>query len=95
MLFSSVNPAAAPHPRLAELGDDSNHLLMVIRVKEALSQPLSKDQNMEDDTDSSMEPEDGMLLLQYQRDIKLETLARRDPSKGNTISKKGRKFATH
>lgn len=44
-----------------------------------------------DDTDSTMEPYDNMVvLIQYQKDIKLEVLTRRDQSKGNSKPKKGR-----
>lgn len=45
-------------------------------------------------TDSTMEPDDDMVLLQYQKDVKLEALARRAPSKSSNQSKKGRKSPT-
>lgn len=45
-----------------------------------------------DDSGSLPEPDDDMVLCQYQKDIKLEALARREPSKSGTKSKKREKI---
>lgn len=42
-----------------------------------------------EDSSSSMEPDDDMLLSHYQKDTKLEALARRAPTKTKTRLKKG------
>lgn len=43
-----------------------------------------------EDSGSLPEPEDDMILSHYQKDIKLEVLARRAPTKNKTGLKKGR-----
>lgn len=63
-----------------------------------------KDQNMEEtlanssdgseDRDPMLEAEDDMVISQYQKDIKLEALARRSPSNRGNRPKKGKKSPT-
>lgn len=80
-----------------------NHYSLVDRVKLALQASPQCDLQMEDlgdlgdsglllgseDSSSSMEPDDDMLLSHYQKDTKLEALARRAPTKTKTRLKKG------
>lgn len=47
-----------------------------------------------EDSGSLLEPDDDMLFSHYHKDIKLEALARRAPSKNKTRSKKGRSTST-
>lgn len=70
------------------------HLLLVDKVLDYLSQ---KDQRVEfmeemasEDSGSLPKCDDDMILYHYQEDIKLEALARREPSKNGMKSKKGR-----
>lgn len=84
---------------------DSNHSSLVNKVRLALLPPPPlKDSKMDDpggsedgesllgseDSGSLFEPEDDMILSHYQKDIKLEALARRAPTKNKARSKKGR-----
>lgn len=92
LLISSV-----PLPGLESRG----HHDLVKLVIETLNPP--SDHNMEDtqsrstdddlgDQDSIMEPDDDMVLSKYQKDLKLEAIARRDPSlRASSSKKKGRK----
>lgn len=61
---------------------------MDLKMKEACSLEES------DDSNSAMETDDDMVLLQYQKDAKLEAMARRAPNKSSSRSKKGRKSPT-
>lgn len=47
-----------------------------------------------EDSGSPLEPDDDMPLAHYQKDIKLEALARRAPTKNKSQSKKGRSTST-
>lgn len=58
---------------------------MDLKMKEACSLEES------DDSNSAMETDDDMVLLQYQKDAKLEAMSRRAPNKSSSQSKKGRK----
>lgn len=80
---------------------DESHSSLVDRVKLALHSPRQHDFQMEDGDDegsllgsddpgSPLEPEDDMLLSHYQKDVKLEALARRAPNKNKSCPKKGR-----
>lgn len=71
------------------------------RVKTALQPSPPPDQAMEElkeskphvDSEESREkkePNDDMLIVHYQKDIKLEALARRAHSKNGSLQKKGR-----
>lgn len=73
--------------------------MVVVKLVGVLSRSSSKDQKVEDASlldddgasESTMEPEDDMVLGQFQKDAKLEALARRSPSKESSRPKKGRK----
>lgn len=70
------------------------HLGIVGKVVEAITHLENNEEEMEelssDDSASPLEPDDDMTLLHYQKDIKLEAIARREPSKNATKKKKGR-----
>lgn len=84
LLISSkpfTNSSEPPNPT-------DRHLLVVDKVVDALSNTDQMDEQLEDhgsdDFGSLPEPDDDMVLYQYQKDIKLEALARREPSKSGT-----------
>lgn len=72
------------------------HLLMVSKMVDVLSHDARDDdpndeymeESASDDSGSFQEAEDDFILCQYKKDIKLESLARRKPSKSGTKSKK-------
>lgn len=94
---SSPSPHSQPSHRLllslASQNDvDQNHSSLVNKVKLAFLAPPQPDLQMDDFGDSRsmmasedsgflLEQDDNMLLSHYQKDIKLEALARRAPTK--------------
>ena len=82
--------------------DPSSHQMVVDKVTKALLlQPPGENSMKQDDSDmepndpgdsdSGMELEDDMSLLQFQGEIKREALTSRDSSKTGSQPKKGRK----
>lgn len=79
---------------------NDGHLLTVEKVVTALSSGSTVDQNMEglsspllsdsEFSNATMDLDNNMTLSHYQKDIKLEALARRGPSKSSSRLKKGR-----
>lgn len=89
------------------LHDDPNqtHSSLVYSIKKALQVPSKTDLKMDDlddsrsmlgsdDSSSHLEPNDGMLLSYYQKDIKLEALAKHAPTINKFLSKKRRSTST-
>lgn len=97
ILISSVN-----HPSFGgNMVTDGLHLLAVEKVVNALASEPSGDLNMEtsssllpsdsDLSDAPMEPDDNMTFRHFQKDIKLESLVRKDPSRCSSRLNKGRR----
>lgn len=87
--------------------DDSDkaHSTLVNNLEMALHVPSKADLQMDDlddsgsvmgseDSGSPLEPDDDMLLSHFHKNIKLEALARRAPSKNKSRPKKGRSTST-
>lgn len=98
-LISSVLSSSSHLDSSSPSLEDNHHLMVVVKLVGVLSRSSSKDQKVEDASlldddgasESTMEPEDDMVLGQFQKDAKLEALARRSPSKESSRPKKGRK----
>lgn len=96
LLITSANLSASGN--LSET--EGNHMLTVEKVGNVLSSGPIIDQNMEGPSspllldskfsNATMDPDDNMTLSHYQKDIKLDALERRGPSKSSSHSKKGR-----
>lgn len=95
LLISSV-PLLPPSANMRDPVD--SHLFAVNKVANVLTSDQPGDLPLEasspsdsDYSDTIMEPDDNMILGHFQKDIKLEALARRDPSRGSSRSKKGKR----
>lgn len=101
-LLSSVDPALVPgdpvsssHQALvSKIEEALSHNSSVIPSDDPSDSDMAidakYDSEMEADNDLNDEPDDDMTLVQYQREVKLEALARRDSSKTESQPKKGR-----
>lgn len=71
--------------------------MLVSKMVDALSHGERSEDHAEEDmeeevsdaSDSLLEADDDMILCQYQKDVKLESLAKREPSRRGTKTKKG------
>lgn len=72
-----------------------DHLLIVSKVVNTFSHSNQQEENIKDlasnDSSSLPEQDEDMSFCYFQKDIKLESPARREPSKSGSKPKKGRK----
>lgn len=101
LLTLPSKPLLITSHKVLELNNDpipkDRHLRIVDKVVKVISHSENNEEEMEkllsDDSRSLQEPEDDMILSQYQKDIKLKVIARRKPSKKLRKRKKREKIS--
>lgn len=89
--FPNENPIFITSLDLPPAGEGDvmdRHLMVVDKIVDALSNPMSSNHLMDGSfseiSESMEEPDDDMILSHFQTKAKLEALTRRDPSKSGT-----------